>query len=323
MSKYMSVIMTGRNDDYAIGFLDRFQKSLDMWSYLAGKHKFYDLEMVLVEWNPLPGKVPLKDVLKLPKNIDCRIITVPNEVHKSLPPTQYDAANAEKIPFYEFHGKNAAARRCDSQFLMLTNPDIIYNNELVKFFSEKTLKPKRFYRIDREALVHQVNGSLSFEDQLKACAKDVDPRSIAKNDLCKKRYIHTKSSGDFTLVPKSVFEKAKGYLEIRCGGAAIDRFGLYCIRTVCKQKIIGLPKRAYHQPHQKRADLYLKKTTKEEANMEYESDHGTFSRKDVKQWFTQCYSIMEKTGENKNINPDNWGLIDHKLPEEFFPRSKK
>ena len=316
MSKYLSVIMTGRNDNYAEGFVDRFQKSIDMWSYLVAKNSFSEnMEIVIVEWNPPKNKPMLKDVLSLPKNIDFRVIIIPNDLHISLTHTKYDAPDADSIPFYEFIAKNAAGRRCESPFLLFTNPDIIYNNEIVSFFAKMELNKKRFYRIDRDGITSSIPDDLDYDDQLKFCLKNIDKEYVKKNQICRTRYVHTKASGDFLLIPKWVFVAMKGYLEIRVGGAAIDRFGLYCARTVCKQNILDAPMRIYHQPHYKRADLYDKKITQEQSKMEYKSCHGTFARKDIKLWFQKCYDDMEKTGVNKNINDEKWGFIDNELEE--------
>lgn len=320
-SKYISIIYTGRNDDYAKGFIHRFNTSLSVLSYLTKKIGLdKDIEIIIVEWNPADNKDKLKKVLLLPKNIDTRIIEVPKRIHDKIPKTKYDAPNAESIPFYEFVGKNAAVRRANSSFVLCSNPDIILNEKLIDFLSKKTLSAKNFYRIDKDSLLHDVNASSAIEDQLNLCESDLDRKMQSKNLVCRKRYVHTKAAGDFLLMSKGSFEKMQGFLEIRTGGGALDRFGVYCASTVCKQIILDPPLKIFHQPHVRRCKIYDKEISPKDVNMEYLPEHSTFTRKDIKKWFTSCLEKMEKQKINMNVNDKNWGLIKYNLEEEFFPR---
>jgi len=321
--KYLSIVYTGRNDNYAKGFISRFQNSLFFLSYLSKKHNFdKDIEIIIVEWNPLPKEKRLKDVLSLPKNIDVRIIEVPNGIHKKVPATLYDADNANSIPFYEFIGKNVAMRRATTPFMLCSNPDIILNDSLMEYLSKKQLSSKHFYRIDRDNLIHDVAMHGKVGKILKRCEADLDSKSQAKNAICRKRFVHTKASGDFLLMSTDLFRKMKGYLEIRTGGGALDRFGVYCASTVGKQIILDPPMRIFHQPHAKRCEVYQKKVSPESVNMEYSSAHATFGKRDTKHWFENSLKRMELTGKNLNVNKVNWGLKEYELSEEFFERSE-
>jgi len=320
--KYLSIVYTGRNDNYAKGFISRFQNSLFFLSYLSKKHNFdKDIEIIIVEWNPLPKKKKLREVLSLPDNIDVRIIEVPNDIHKRIPATKYDADNAKTIPFYEFIGKNVAMRRSNSPFMLCSNPDIILNDSLMEYLSKKKLSSKHFYRIDRDNLLHDVVMHGKVGKILKRCEADLNPKSQAKNAICRKRFVHTKASGDFLLMPTELFRKMKGYIEIRTGGGALDRFGVFCASTASKQIILNPPMRIYHQPHAKRCEVYQKKVSAKAVNMEYSAAHGTFSNKNTKHWFENCLKKMELTGKNLNPNKGNWGLMDYELKEEFIERS--
>ena len=77
---YLSVVIVGRNDDYGVNFLERlntFVRSLD-----HQVRNYSDLiELVVVEWNPLDDRAPLKDVIVNTNNLNLRIITVPPEIH--------------------------------------------------------------------------------------------------------------------------------------------------------------------------------------------------------------------------------------------------
>jgi hypothetical protein len=118
-------------------------------------------------------------------------------------------------------------------------------------------------------------------------------------------------------LPKWAFAAMKGYLEIRVGGGAIDRFGLFSARTVCEQIILDPPMRIYHQPHEKRTNLYKEKPN---SIVQYNLKHQTFKKPGMRDWFEGCIKIMMEKGINQNINGDNWGFAKENLEEIVIPR---
>jgi len=317
MSKYLSIIYAARNDDYAPGFIGRFQNSIDHLSYHIRKNKFQsDVEIVIVEWNPMPDKKTLEEVLTFTKDIPVRIIQVHNGFHMDVKHTQYDAKEAEKIPFYEFHAKNVGGRRANGEFILFTTADILFNNEIIKKLAQKDLSNKNFYRIDRKDLLHSIDPTLGVKESLNQVKNNLDSNLIRKNLITRQRYVHTKASGDFLLIPKWAFLEMRGYPEIRCSGAAIDRFGLYSASTVCKQIILNDPMAIFHQPHMDREKIFELNDRKNKNA--YKTCHLTFSNINIKKWFKESINIMEKKGKNMNINDKEWGLNHKKLRETYI-----
>ncbi len=314
MSKYLSIIYAARNDNYAPGFMLRLQNSIDYLSYFIKKNNFQsDVEIIIIEWNPLPEKKKLAEVLKFTKNVSVRIIQVHNKFHMGTKHTKYDAKEAEKIPFYEFHAKNAGGRRADGEFLLFTTADILFNNTLIECLAQKKLSNNHFYRIDRKDILSPIDPKLGFQQSIDRVKGKLDPKLIKKNLTTRQRHVHTKASGDFLLIPKWAFLKMRGYPEIRSSGAAIDRFGLYSASTICKQIILNDPMAIYHQPHLDREKIFSQ-NNKKNKNV-YKTCHLTFSTPNVKKWFMESIRIMEKQGKNMNINDKEWGLNHKKLRE--------
>ncbi len=52
--------------------------------------------------------------------------------------------------------KNAGIRRARGRFVLATNIDIIFSDELVGFLAERKLEPRRMYRIDRHDVMSDV-----------------------------------------------------------------------------------------------------------------------------------------------------------------------
>jgi predicted O-methyltransferase YrrM len=139
MTPYISAVITGRNDGYGENFLLRvntFIKSLDH------QVKNYPnlFEIILVEWNPPADTPSMAEVIYKPKNLELRIITVPKEVH--------DTYNAQ-TPMLEYAAKNVGIFRARGDFVLTTNPDIIFTDFLIHTLSKRALQHDVVYRTDR------------------------------------------------------------------------------------------------------------------------------------------------------------------------------
>jgi hypothetical protein len=122
-------------------------------------------ELIIVEWNPPADRPHLRDVLHWPgewKACEVRFIEVPPEVHRRY-------AHSEALPLYQMIAKNAGIRRARGQFILATNIDILFSDELVDFLAEKHLESGRMYRIDRHDVMGRVTDRSSLAEQLAYC----------------------------------------------------------------------------------------------------------------------------------------------------------
>jgi len=156
----ISFVLTARNDGYGGNLRHRVQTSID--SILKfGEQRELKGEIVLVEWNPPPGEPSLASALDWPEDLghmSARIITVPAEIHERFP-------NAERIPLFEYIAKNTGIRRANGEFVLSTNPDLIYSQELLEFFASDRLEKDYFYRIHRYDVDRLVPLEASIEDR--------------------------------------------------------------------------------------------------------------------------------------------------------------
>ncbi len=154
---YLSVVAASRNDDHGGNPLNRSQIFINN---LARQCEKYGLpaEIIIVDWNAVMGFPGLAAVLNLPPETHyChgRVITVPAALHQQL---KY----AEKLPFFQMIAKNVGIRRAQGQFILATNIDIIFSNELIQFLAKQTLESQKQYRVDR----NDIHGQLTQEANL-------------------------------------------------------------------------------------------------------------------------------------------------------------
>jgi hypothetical protein len=140
-SPYISFIACSRNDNHGGDLTRRMQIFVDCLSEQCDRHKLR-AELVLVEWNPPPDRRPLAEELRWRKGdgfCDIRIITVPSEIHK-----RYKCA--EGLPLFQMIAKNVGIRRAKGEFILCTNIDIVFTDELMAFLAKRELEDGCFYR---------------------------------------------------------------------------------------------------------------------------------------------------------------------------------
>lgn len=142
----ISFVTAARNDDYGGNFLGRMNTSFRVLEHLVAKYPGV-FELVVVEYNPPSGALPLADVMTIrgSEAFPVRIITVPSEFHTSV-------AQGKKNPFLEYLAKNIGIRRAHGKFVVSTNPDIVFSEAMIDHFARTDLKPGYFYRANRHDL---------------------------------------------------------------------------------------------------------------------------------------------------------------------------
>lgn len=237
---YVSFVVCARNDNYGGNFIQRLQMFLDNLCYLCNKYTLKS-ELIIVEWNPPKENKKLKHEINWLSSeyFKVRFLEVPPILHRKI-------QNSNKMPIFEYIAKNVGIRRAKGEYILATNPDIIYSKSLIKYLAKKRLKNNAFYRIDRYDVKNiQLDSydAKSIESNLKNnCirlntlgitikiknnapflrAQNLSLRNAKKKIKEQKKVgidlvefnIHTNASGDFLLMRKQNWFKLKAYPEI-------------------------------------------------------------------------------------------------------------
>ena len=147
-----SIILTGRNDDYGAEYIKRLNNFLRNLSFLIKKYKI-SAEVLITEWNPLKDKEPLYQVIDKSIGTHVRIITVPEYEHSKI-------ENSDIFGVFEFIGKNVAARRAKGKWVLFTNSDNIFNEDVGEFLGQDSYEDNCFYRVFRIDFKGPISGSL-------------------------------------------------------------------------------------------------------------------------------------------------------------------
>ena len=165
----LSVVATSRNDGHGGNALWRTQHFVNGLAAQALKFEF-PIELVLVDWNPPADKKGLFEAVDWPEKnsyFSYRVIQVPPEHHAKF-------KFSDKLPLFQYIAKNVGIKRASADYILSTNIDILFSDELVKFLKTE-LKPGYLYRVDRydTDLKESVSPSLPFKQILKLAQQNV------------------------------------------------------------------------------------------------------------------------------------------------------
>jgi|CXWL01.1.fsa_nt_gi hypothetical protein len=317
----LAFVATTRND--SDDALNRTQLFVNALAAQARRHNL-NAELVLVEWNPPPGRPPLARALRWPNQpgpCTIRLVPVPPEIHRRFP-------NSDRLPLFQMIAKNVGIRRARGRFILATNIDILFSDEMIGFFASGRLSHKAMYRVDMYNVESDIPYGAGIDEQLAYCRARVTriytrdgvrpPTSKLRASLLEQAKewlgvepgrLHTNACGDFTLMAREHWLAVRGYAEFPTRASKID--GLLCYAAHyagAKEITLRDPLRIYHIEHLARADGMQEALAKRKTGeTELELDRQQYAA-----WTGQ----MRREKQPLIFNPDeSWGLAADSLPE--------
>ncbi len=164
---YLSIVVPSRNDNHGGDLLKRMQIFVTALLEQCRRHDIPS-ELIIVEWNPPEDRPRLAQALRWPQEpgpCAVRIIEVPAAIHQRY-------RNAEGLALYQMIAKNVGIRRARGRFILATNIDILFSDELMQFIARRRLRSGEMYRIDRRDVRADVP-DIPVADQLKWCESNL------------------------------------------------------------------------------------------------------------------------------------------------------
>jgi len=301
-------------------------------------------ELIFVDWNPPTDRPLLHEVLPKPQTGDylkVKYIIVPPELHNQL---RY----SEKMNLYQMIAKNVGIRRALADYILCTNIDLLFSNELFDWLSKKNITKGYFYRANRCDVPSSVNENDDVQDQIKFCSENIINRLGADKDspydfvkeyykktfkykflkpIQKYRYkgteqiarhpyhriksLDSNACGDFTLMHKDDWKLIMGYQELEMYSLHIDTLALIAADALNIKQII-LPKECctYHLQHADGWD-----------DMEPLSKLKFYEKRPSLDWnaIKDTGHVMMEKGILITVNKPTWGYNDFVLEEFSYP----
>ena len=208
----VSIVVTARHDNYGGDVTERIVKPLQFnASRLSERGIAY--EVILVEWDPVPGRQYLSDVLAthLP-DVTTRAI------RRIIVAPEYQAALTQNPhPFYlEYLAKNVGIRRAAAPFVLVSNIDIMLGRAVVDRLAGGALVPGAVYRAARHDIKIGVDQTGLTWDTLE------DPSNLANRAVLRPP-LFSHGAADFLLADRETFHRLRGFNEVyRTARVGID-----------------------------------------------------------------------------------------------------
>jgi hypothetical protein len=260
---YVSVVIVGRNDDYGQDFLTRINTFVRCLDHQVRAHANL-WELIIVEWNQEPGREGLATVIQPTEHLAVRVITVPPDLHDTV---------SGASPVLEFHAKNVGIRRARGEFVLVTNPDILFSQGLIDEIAQRKLRVDTVYRTDRYDFVTGGIAAVAAEDLMDfalantfvmhgmsgaaSVSMPIEPDQRTWNDLpvsvSEPGVWHTNGCGDFMLAAREAFYTVRGLYETVEHRWHIDSISLFRFAVAkMRQQIWIAPLCVFHQHHERR-----------------------------------------------------------------------
>jgi hypothetical protein len=348
---YLTLVATSRNDDHGGNTLYRTQIFVDSFLEQCERHQL-PAELILVEWNPPRDGAPLAEVIRWDHQnawVDCRVITVPYERHVLI-------RFGRVLPLFQMIAKNVGIRRARGQFILATNIDILFSDELMARIAQKDLRLDRLYRCDRFDVDSTIPKDIPLDEKLRFAWGNLIRRNhrlaplaapqtegasldvvinaalasghfeVEKEDglpvLIAKAsvpliYLHLNACGDFTLLHRHAWAKIGGYAEFEIFSLHLDSLGVATAHLAgFRETWLPPPAVCFHIEHA----LGSGYTAENQAPMFERIERQGIGWFD----FNVIESLFDEMREKRTLkfNTDAWGLRDIPLDETVCTRER-
>ena len=206
----ISIVVTARHDNYGGPHTERIIAPL-RFNCARLQEASVDYEVVLVEWDPIPGRPLLSELIlaHLPQFASTiRRIVVAPEYQKAL-------TQNPKAGYFEYIAKNVGIRRAAAPFILVTNVDVLLGRNVVRAFASG-VAAGTIHRAARVDIKLGIDPTVLTWDALEDPANQ-DRRPTLQPPL------FSGAAGDFLLADRDTFHALRGFNEVyRAARSGID-----------------------------------------------------------------------------------------------------
>jgi hypothetical protein len=208
----LSIVITGRHDNYGGDFNDRLFNALNFNLARLREHGVA-CEVVLVEWNPVPGRPFLCELVGQRVQVAdgeslTRIVVAP-EYHRAM-------TQNPRLEYLEYVAKNIGIRRAAAPWILVTNTDVLLGRAVVGAIAGGELSPGTLYRAARYDI------KLGADQSRLAWEALEEPQNHVRQPVLRPP-LFSGGSGDFALGDRAMMHEMRGYNEVyRAARVGID-----------------------------------------------------------------------------------------------------
>jgi hypothetical protein len=327
MKPIVSFVAVSRNDNHGGDMTNRMNMFVNALSRQCDSFGL-KAELILVEWNPPEDRVSLAEELIWPagKMLHTRIITVPRELHN-----KYKYANS--LPLYQMIGKNVGIRRARAKYILATNVDILFSDELIQWLAASKMVRGYNYHVDRydvdmplpdpeninpTELVEKSKNNL-IRRNTRHGSQNIKTGKwanvFATQKYNKRERLHTNACGDFALAHRDHWLETMAYPELDLFSFHLDSLWSYIAHfSGVREELLEAPLAIYHIEH---GGGYTPETLK---TMDKTLEKKKLPRYDNFHFNSQAFRMSIKRRPIR-YNKSDWGMVGQHLPESVMMRA--
>ena len=234
----LSIVLTGRNDNYGGDFTLRFLRTLRFnWAALTSRG--IECEIVFVEWNPVMGQPYLADLVRAglpeipPERLTAYIVDREYQPACTLNPA---------LDYLEYLAKNVGIRRARGQSVLVTNTDVFLGRGVVDALAGASLEPGVVFRAARIDLAIGSDQTRVTWDTLE------DPSGHASRSTLQPP-LFAGASGDFLFLDRQSWHQLRGFNEMYRGARLGIDHNFLVKAHGCGYRIADIGSPVYHLNH--------------------------------------------------------------------------
>ena len=207
---YVTFVSYFRNDNYTSDFVLRVKRAT---RFLVGQlqRAGLDSEVILVEWNPPPGRpliIESLDTLPQGGHVSVRAVIVGKEHHQTFLGSQEWGMNPAAAA-------NVGLRRAQGRFVSPKAADTYLSDEIIATIARRDLHENALYRCDRCDVALSARDLEKLDDNsLLARLESLDSTRHSRMPHPPQWYIrdlHTNACGDFLLMSRKMWHTVRGF----------------------------------------------------------------------------------------------------------------
>ena len=223
---YLSVVVTGRNDDHHQGAETQTvtQHFLDALGAEAAAAEVW-VELVFVEWNPPPDRRSVLEQYRWPRRfVELQILSVPRALHERALEAEQRAAEKRTLAWWrasdwlQWEAKSVGIRRASGEFVLATNTDMLVAAGFLQWLRTKPLQRNTLYSANTphynpSGLVEGRNLMLSKTATVAQIRQRcrVDATNVRMTEAEFKSTPNRVFPSDFQLAHRDVWRRLRGY----------------------------------------------------------------------------------------------------------------
>lgn len=283
----LSIVLTGRNDNYGGDFTIRLVRTLRFnWAALTSLG--VSCNVVFVEWNPVKGQPFLVDVVRdaLPEIPSHALVAyvVDARYHRActLNPV---------LDYLEYLAKNVGIRRAPGRSILVTNTDVFLGRGVVDALADASRDRGVVFRAAR------IDLAIGSDQSRVTWGALEDPAAHARQSTLRAP-LFAGASGDFLLLDRDSWHELRGFNEMYRGARLGIDHNFLVKAHGCGYQIVDIGSPVYHVNHP--GSYRISKTIVQ--GTAAEAAWGN------RRWHSR--SVVYD-------NPDDWGLA--RAPERKLP----